>query len=148
MSVIKEWHEWLYEGHWGGIKIVPGWCTRIQCCRTTRLVFGDRGIFVRRSAFEQLSGYRWVICSEWIVWRVLHRFYFPPHSSNIQIFAHSAISHLFCFRKEPSLFKWILWVPRTHALSATEALSHWLLHSTPIKLVALEAWPCAVNGHF
>ncbi|CAK9039031.1 6-GlcNAc synthase) (Biofilm PGA synthesis protein PgaC) (N-acetylglucosaminyltransferase PgaC) [Durusdinium trenchii] len=36
------------------------WCTRVQCCRTKRLVFGDRGIFVRRSSFEELGGY-----SEW-----------------------------------------------------------------------------------
>ncbi|CAJ1331499.1 unnamed protein product [Effrenium voratum] len=36
------------------------WSTRVQCCRSSRLVFGDRGIFVRRSAFEELQGY-----SEW-----------------------------------------------------------------------------------
>lgn len=36
------------------------WFTRVECFRSTRLVFGDRGIFVRRTAFEQLNGY-----SEW-----------------------------------------------------------------------------------
>eukprot|EP00435_Cladocopium_sp_Y103_P066544 s28_g28.t2 len=34
------------------------WFTRVEWCRSTRLVFGDRGIFVRRTAFEQLNGYR------------------------------------------------------------------------------------------
>ncbi|CAE7317392.1 Lrguk [Symbiodinium pilosum] len=34
------------------------WFTRTGCCRTPRLVFGDRGIFVRRKAFEQMQGYR------------------------------------------------------------------------------------------
>ncbi|CAE7364415.1 Lrguk [Symbiodinium natans] len=34
------------------------WLTRTAFCRTPRLVFGDRGIFVRRKAFEQLEGYR------------------------------------------------------------------------------------------
>ncbi|CAE7780195.1 Lrguk, partial [Symbiodinium necroappetens] len=34
------------------------WFTRTGCCRTPRLVFGDRGIFVRRKAFEELTGYR------------------------------------------------------------------------------------------
>ena len=42
-----------------------GWCTRVQCCRSNRLVFGDRGIFVRRSAFETLGGYReWPILED------------------------------------------------------------------------------------
>merc|ERR1712203_326141 len=32
--------------------------TRCWLLRTPRLVFGDRGIFVRRSAFQALGGYR------------------------------------------------------------------------------------------
>ncbi|CAE8603421.1 unnamed protein product [Polarella glacialis] len=34
------------------------WCTSCWLLRSTRLVFGDRAIFVRRSAFEGLDGYR------------------------------------------------------------------------------------------
>ena len=37
----------------------------MQCCRSHRLVFGDRGIFVRRSVFEQLGGYNeWPILED------------------------------------------------------------------------------------
>ena len=39
-------------------QVAQGWFTRVECFRSTRLVFGDRGIFVRRTAFEQLNGYR------------------------------------------------------------------------------------------
>eukprot|EP00933_Yihiella_yeosuensis_P025925 TRINITY_DN20114_c2_g1_i1.p1 TRINITY_DN20114_c2_g1~~TRINITY_DN20114_c2_g1_i1.p1 ORF type:complete len:270 (-),score=38.93 TRINITY_DN20114_c2_g1_i1:45-854(-) len=34
------------------------WCTRTWLLRTPRLVFGDRAIFVRRSVFLELGGYR------------------------------------------------------------------------------------------
>ena len=42
----------------GFAQVDQGWFTRVECFRSTRLVFGDRGIFVRRTAFEQLNGYR------------------------------------------------------------------------------------------
>lgn len=41
------------------------WCTRTWLFRTPRLVFGDRGIFVRRSAFEALGGFNeWPILED------------------------------------------------------------------------------------
>lgn len=40
-------------------------CTRLRIFRTTRLVFGDRAIFVRRQTFEELGGYReWPILED------------------------------------------------------------------------------------
>lgn len=58
----------------------------------------------------------WVVTGEWYAVSELFEWFCIVFTSLIhQIFAHSAISHLFCFRREPSLFKCILWVPRTHA---------------------------------
>lgn len=42
-----------------------GWCTRRGVFQTSRLVFGDRGIFVRRAAFQALGGYtEWPILED------------------------------------------------------------------------------------
>mmetsp|Transcript_2193 Transcript_2193/g.4660 ORF Transcript_2193/g.4660 Transcript_2193/m.4660 type:complete len:300 (-) Transcript_2193:7-906(-) len=42
-----------------------GWLTRLWLFRSTRLVFGDRAIFVRRSTFDALGGYEsWPILED------------------------------------------------------------------------------------
>lgn len=63
---------------------------------------------LRAAEWLQVSDMQWVNCLNGFASFLLPSFIH-------QIFAHSAISHLFCFRREPSLFKCILWVPRTHA---------------------------------